>query len=45
MKIGVVAFSTLPLVAPSQKTPILPLLATNKMKNPFSTWNWKVKKP
>jgi hypothetical protein len=35
MKIGVVAFWTLPLVAPSQKPPILPLLATNKMKIHF----------
>jgi hypothetical protein len=35
MKIGVVAFCIISLVATSQKTPFLPLLATNKMGNLF----------
>jgi hypothetical protein len=43
MKIGVVEFCTLPLVAPTQKTPLLPLLAINKMENSF--FMWKVRKP
>jgi hypothetical protein len=43
MKIGVVVFCTLPLVATSQKTPVLALLGTNKIENPF--FMWQVKKP
>jgi hypothetical protein len=35
IKIGVVEFCTVPLVATSQKTPIMPLLATQKMENAF----------
>jgi hypothetical protein len=53
MKIGVVVFCTLPLVATSQKkTPVLALLGTNKIEKPFlcgksknpsykSCWPWK----
>jgi hypothetical protein len=43
MKIGVVAFCTISLVATSQKTTILPLLGTNKIENPI--FMWQVKKP
>jgi hypothetical protein len=35
MKIGVVEFNTLPLVAASQKPPVLPLFGNDKMENPF----------
>jgi hypothetical protein len=35
LKIGVVELCTLPLVATSQKRLVLPILATNKMENPF----------
>jgi hypothetical protein len=52
VKIGVVELCTLPLVATSQKTHVLHILATNKMENPFfngnskkpsykSYWKWK----
>jgi hypothetical protein len=43
VKIGVAELCTLPLVATSQKTHVLPILATNKMENPF--FQWKLKKP
>jgi hypothetical protein len=56
MKFRVVAFCTLSLVATSQKTPVLALLGTNKIENPFlygkskipgyeSCWPWKYAQP
>jgi hypothetical protein len=41
MKIGVVEFCTMPLVATSQKTHVMPLLATEKMENVFLCGNSK----
>jgi hypothetical protein len=41
MKIRVVRFFRVPLVAPSQKAPILTLLATGKMENAFFMWKLK----
>jgi hypothetical protein len=41
MKIGVVEFWTVPLVATSQKIPLVPLLATEKMENAFLCGNLK----
>jgi hypothetical protein len=35
MKIGVIEFSTLPLVAPSQKPHVLPRFANDRMENAF----------
>jgi hypothetical protein len=43
MKIGVVELCLLPLVATSQKTQVLPILATKKIKNQF--FQWQLKKP
>jgi hypothetical protein len=43
VKIGVVELCTMPLVVTSQKTHVLPILATNKMENPF--FQWQLKKP
>jgi hypothetical protein len=41
MKIGVVKFCTVPLVATSQKIHVVPLLATEKMENAFLCGNSK----
>jgi hypothetical protein len=41
MKIGVVEFFTVPFVATSQKTAVLPLWGTEKMENAFFMWKFK----
>jgi hypothetical protein len=41
MKIRVVRFCTVPLVAPSQKAPILTPPATGEMENAFFMWKLK----
>jgi hypothetical protein len=53
VKIGVVELCRMPLVVTSQKTHVLPILATNKMENLFfngnsknpsykTCWQWKM---